>query len=70
MVISVDHRDYPTLLAEALDLVTALRFDVAAAAVHLGVSASQLVRVIRLDPAAGVMFNAGRKTAGLRPLSP
>ncbi len=69
LVISVDHADYPVLLAEALDLVTAMRFDVGSAAEQFEVSTSQLVRLIRMDKAASVRFNEGRKSVGLRPLS-
>ncbi len=69
LVISVEHADYPSLLAEALDLVTAMRFDAAGAAAQLEVSTSQLVRLIRMDKTATAMFNGGRKSAGLRPLS-
>lgn len=69
LVISVDHADYPVLLSEALDLVTTMRFDVGRAAEKFEVSTSQLVRLIRMDKAAGAKFSAGRKSVGLRPLS-
>ncbi|MSR68824.1 MAG: peptide chain release factor-like protein [Phycisphaerales bacterium] len=69
LVIAAEHSDYPALLAEALDLVTSMRFDVAGAAALLDISTSQLVRLIRMNKAAGAIFTAGRKSAGLRPLS-
>ena len=66
--VSIDHWDYAVILAEALDLVTALNFDVSAAAATLGVSMSQLTRLIRQDKFAAAKLNAGRKSAGLGPL--
>ncbi len=66
--INIDHWDYPVVLAEALDLVTASRFDVTAAAATLGVSMSQLTRLIRQDKFAAAQLNAGRKSVGLGPL--
>ena len=62
------NRDYPALLAEALDVVVALRFDVAGAAGVLGVTMSQLARLIRHDGAAFGLVNAGRTQRGLRAL--
>jgi len=66
--VSIDHWDYAIVLVEALDLVTALNFDVSAAAATLGVSMSQLTRLIRQDKFAAAKLNAGRKSAGLGPL--
>lgn len=66
--VSIDHWDYAILLAEALDVVTALHFDVSEAATALGVSMSQLTRLIRQDKLAAAQLNAGRKSVGLRPL--
>lgn len=66
--VSIDHWDYAVVLAEALDLVTALNFDVSAAAATLGVSMSQLTRLIRQDKLAAEKLNTGRKSAGLGPL--
>ena len=62
------NRDYPGLLAEALDVVVALRFDVGGAAGVLGVTMSQLARLIRHDGAAFGLVNAGRTKRGLRAL--
>jgi hypothetical protein len=55
------HMDYPALLAEALDLVCARKFDVAGAAGILGVSMSQLAKLIRHDRHAFAMVNEGRE---------
>jgi hypothetical protein len=68
MPINPDHADYPALLAEALDVVVARRFDVAGAAGVLGLSMSQLSRLIRHERHAFARINAGREAVGLRPL--
>jgi hypothetical protein len=59
------HREYPALLAEALDLVAACAFDVGRAAGVLGVTMSQLARLVRHDGQAWAWVNEGRKTRGL-----
>ena len=61
-------RDYPALLAEALDVVAALRFDVGGAAGVLGVTMSQLARLMRHEGAAFAWVNQGRAACGLPPL--
>jgi hypothetical protein len=66
--VNPDHDDYPALLAEALDLVVARRFDLAGAAGLLGVTMSQLSRLIRHDKAAFAKVNQGRAEVGLAPL--
>ena len=59
------HADYPALLAEALDVVYARKFDVAGAAGVLGLTMSQLTRLIRQEPAAIAQVNRGRERVGL-----
>jgi hypothetical protein len=68
MSINPKHADYPALLAEALDLVIARRFDVAGAAGVLGLSMSQLAKLIRHDKRAFALVNDGREQRGLPPL--
>ncbi len=60
--------DYPGLLAEALDVVTAMGFDVGGAAGVLGVTMSQLARLIRHDKHAFALINKGRTERGLAAL--
>ncbi len=62
------NRDYPALLAEAMDVVAARNFDVAGAAGVLGVTMSQLARLIRHEGQAFALVNEGRKATGLPPL--
>ena len=59
------NRDYPALLAEALDVVVARGFDVGGAAGVLGVTMSQLARLIRHDKAAFALVNDGRRARRL-----
>ncbi|MHC4826593.1 MAG: peptide chain release factor family protein [Planctomycetota bacterium] len=59
------HKDYAALLAEALDVVAACSFDVGGAAGVLGVTMSQLARLVRHDRHAFAWLNEGRRTRGL-----
>lgn len=59
------NKDYPALLAEALDVVSASAFDVGAAAGILGVTMSQLARLLRHERHAFAMVNQGRVARGL-----
>jgi len=63
--INPDHREYPALLAEALDVIVARRWDVAGAAGLLGVTMSQLSRLLRHERHAFALVNEGRIRQGL-----
>ena len=63
-----EHEDFATILAEALDRVAAESFDVKAAAERLGCSASQLVKLLKVEPRALAFVNRGREEAGLERL--
>jgi len=63
--INPKHRDYPALLAEALDVIVARKFDVAGAAGVLGISMSQLAKLVRHDKHAFAQVNEGRVGRGL-----
>ena len=65
LVISPDHDDFPTLIAEALDQLQAGRFEVPRAAQHFGISPSQLVRLFKKSSAAWDALNKYRTAAGL-----
>ena len=62
------HADYPALLADALDLVVARKFDVAGAAGILGVTMSQLAKLLRHEKHAFALVNEGRAKRRLPPL--
>lgn len=68
IVCSVEHDDFPALLAEALDALARAKWEPRAAAEALGCTASQLVRFIRLEPAAFTELNRRRAELGLHPL--
>lgn len=62
------NKDYPSLLAEALDVIYARKFDVAGAAGILGITMSQLAKLVRHDKRAFALVNQGRTDRGLPPL--
>ncbi len=68
IVVSRTHADFPALLAEALDTVASHGLDVKAAAIRLGCSASQLVKLLKAEPAALAGVNAQRRQLGLKRL--
>lgn len=68
MSVNPEHWDYPALLSEALDVVVARRFDLGGAAGVLGITMSQLSRLIRHEKSAFAAVNAGRASTGLPPL--
>lgn len=68
LAINPQHADLPALLAEALDHLAAENFATAAAAARLGVSSSQLVGLLRREPAALAQLNIERARRGWRPL--
>ncbi|MGD1915771.1 MAG: peptide chain release factor family protein [Phycisphaerales bacterium] len=70
IAVSDRHRDFPTMLAEAMDVLWAARMDVRRAAARLGVSRTQLVRLIGKHPAALGAMNQARVRRKLRPLHP
>ena len=59
------HADYPALLAEAMDVIVARRYDVAVAAGVLDVSMSQLAKLVRHNKKAFAVVNRGREDQGL-----
>ena len=62
------HADYPAMLAEAMDVLAACAHDPKKAALRLGCSASQLVKLIGQHPPALAAVNAARQARGDRPL--
>lgn len=68
LLINPTHHDFPALLAEAMDRITAMQHDVAAAAAALGVSTSQLLKLLKHDRDAMDAVNVRRESAGLHRL--
>lgn len=63
-----EHRDFPALLAEALDMVEACGLDPARAALRLECTTSQLIKFVKDHPPAFEAWNRARAHAGLHPL--
>ena len=57
LVISASHEDYPTLVAEALDQLQSVGWQMAPAANTLGITTSQLVKLFQKSPAAWIAIN-------------
>jgi RF-1 domain len=68
VAVSREHADFPALLAEALDVIVACRDEPGPAALLLGCSSSQLIRLLRLAPRAIGLINERRKQNGRHPL--
>lgn len=63
-----EHEDYPALLAEAMDVVFAMKQDVRTASIRLGCTASQLTKLIKDHPPALATVNRERAERGLHAL--
>jgi hypothetical protein len=59
--VSVSHDDFPTPLAEALDVLAACDADPKRAAAVLSCTPSQLIRLLKLDPRALALVNGWRR---------
>jgi hypothetical protein len=67
--VSTRHDDFPGMLAEALDALAELDWNASVAAERLGCSRSQLVRLLRREPAALGLLNRHRQQRGVGPLN-
>ncbi len=67
IVISPTHDDFPAILAEALDCLAAEEWSATMAAAWLGISTSQLVKLLKQEPRALGLLNAEQAAKGLRP---
>ena len=68
MVVSVQHPDFPILLAEALDCLVAYDFDFPRVAAKLMFTSSQLIKLLKLEFEALELVNQQRALRDLRPL--
>ena len=66
IAIRLQHDDFPTLLAEALDVLAACDLDVQRSAAALRCTPSQLTKFLKLEPRALSQINARRRELGLR----
>ncbi len=58
------HADFPAVLAEALDVLAACKWEPDRAGDWLGCTTSQMVKLLKRDPAALVMVNQHRAAKG------
>ena len=68
IAINPSHTNFPSLLAESLDMLAANDWDAATAAEHLTVTPSQLAKFLKLEPRAFALLNTEREQRGLRSL--
>jgi hypothetical protein len=66
--VNPEHDDFPTLLAEALDVLEAHALDLKAASAVLGCTPSQLTKFLKTDSRALAWLNDRRHRLGLRSL--
>ena len=66
--VSVEHSDFPSMLAELFDYLPTVEYSLGDAGAHFGVSASQLVKFLKAQPQAFVRFNELRTANGQKPL--
>ncbi|MDB5389370.1 MAG: protein chain release factor [Planctomycetaceae bacterium] len=66
--INSEHTDFPTLLAEALDVLHAMEMDLGLAAEKLNCTTSQLIKFFQQDPRALASINQDRLQRGLHKL--
>lgn len=62
--VSRSHDNLPALLAEALDVIAENSYAVADAAALLGISTSQLVKFLKIEPAGLALVNRERQSRG------
>ena len=68
IAVSPRHADFPSILAEALDVICSENVDLRAAADRLGCTSSQLTKLFRSEPRALTHLNTLRVERGLRRL--
>jgi len=68
IAVNPDHDDFPALLAEVLDVLARRDWSPGDAGDFLGVSGSQVVKLLKLEPKAAMLLNAERQARGLPPL--
>ena len=66
--INAGHDDFPLLLAEALDVLYSRHAHVPGSAEQLGITASQLIKLLKKEPRAFLWLNEERRKHGLSAL--
>ena len=65
VVVNSRHDDFPSLLSEALDVVTAHQMEIKPAAEALSCTTSQLVKLLQAEPQAILLVNRERQSRKL-----
>lgn len=68
LVVSASHEDFPALVAEALDQLQAHRLEMPRTAEALGLTPTQLLKLVKKAPGALAVLNRLRANAGLATL--
>lgn len=68
LAVSSTNADFPAILAEAMDYLVEAKFEPAAAAEWLGISSSQLLKLLQMEPASWSWLQENRRRLGLRTL--
>lgn len=68
LAVSSTNSDFPAVLAEAMDYLAEAKFEPSVAAQWLGVSSSQLLKLLQTEPAAWAWLQENRRRLGLRTL--
>ena len=68
IAVNPEHTDFPSMLAEAMDVIAAAAWDPKNAALRLDCSASQLIKLIKDHPPAFERWNRERAAHHLHPL--
>ncbi|MFN0056736.1 MAG: peptide chain release factor family protein [Planctomycetales bacterium] len=64
IAVNPQHDDFPSLLAEALDVLTACNLEPKTAAAALGCTSSQLTKFLQVEPQALLLINRSRERLG------
>lgn len=68
LAIAADHDDFPAILAECMDVLSSQNFDLSGTAKQLGVTSSQIIKLLKKHPPAFLAVNEARRGLGLRVL--
>ena len=67
ITVSASHDDFPAILAEALDTLATADWSAPTAAERLGISTSQLVKLLKQEPRGLALLNREQAAKGMRP---
>lgn len=70
LALNARHEDFPAVLAEVMDLIHEVSGNVAAAGRICGLSTSQVVRLLSMEPEALARVNEWRAAEGMPPMKP